>query len=1190
MTRRDSEDIDQSAQRKPRRGRGHRWVRGLIRMAFVLIFLAAGLAVAVVFFPLSFPLTRRAFKSRFESATGLRIDFNGARFSPTQGQILLQNPALFDPDQNEFLFEFATLEAEIDIRSLVGAVRARSGVIDVPQITILGPFQIRAEEREGQVHLTRRLERAIDLLRARREQSVDSDFEVRLSRVVLQSFNISLDRIGESEHNRILTVHDADLIAQFDGEFTPRNVLVTGQVIGNGGSAGFNAIAKPRADLDEITIELNSMPFDSRLHLSARLPLEFATGRVKLVGLLRRQHEGQWEFSSEMSLDEITLFGAGVHGVDQHFEEIDMSVRVVSADDGRALAVEDVSFESHEASLSGEGSIALVEPFEYVFEFDPLELRGQGLAMAQRAVLGKNYMAQPDRGKLRLNGMIAGEARDPIPSRLRGTIRVEDVSMTSPQFPEPIRDLMLEADFSTSTLLVRKGFGVVQGVPIHIEGLLEGRMAAGEIERATVKWQTEGEIEDLSELISQTMGEGEPRFRFKGDVVGSGTLNFEYPELTDISGMFEHAEISGELRLNGAQLTIDDFAKTLRDLRGTVTFTRNQASLRGVSGWIDDAEFRLNGTLSGPEIFWKDSRLEAQANVTLRLDSMDQYLSWFDLEAPDRFPDIDGVAKIEADVSGPLGEPRDLTYAGRVVIDQLRVPFEGFKDFGGAFEADHLELGLTDREVTLDEVKCAWGELDILAEGALTPGAGEFELKIQGDASALKENLPRAVRTLDVLKGEIFADQTLSFFRIDSEAQPAETFADLISMYQARSTTDSTSVANAGGKLFEDWDWRAPGEIRLNGVDISYETMPDSARLSSVYGRARYDRTRFWIEEPLILQVGENSRGLEVTKADILYPSPTHPSKMEFAVRGEFAYLDDWIKPWKKPAHIVSRPELSPFDPQSPLRTRIVVDVGTRQLYYKGVTGKDFTGQIISENVDTGRGRLIWRNVRAYSTKSGSVMWDGRRITTPDRSLVHHKLKFENFDVKDALAAGFEPRDDRGLASGEVTGNLELRKEGARDEPFDGSGELRIENSRFISNAVFSKLGRALNVDFPIVGRVLNMEKAFESISFSRIEGKFEVVDNAVIIDPDDPVLMENPSGLHPLSMRASGTIGPERRLGLVLKLQFLPLVRNIPLIGEVWGLLTERILRYRVTGTMDEPNVSVAAPILPVGQPDESQ
>lgn len=1188
MTRRDPEDADQSAPPKPRRGRLRRWTRWLVRLAFVLVFLASGLAVAVVFFPLSFSWTQRSFKNRFETATGLRIDFVSARFSPTQGQILLHKPAFFDPDQNEFLFEFATLEAEVDIGSLIDAMLAHGGVIDVPQITVLGPFQIRAEEREGRVRLARKLERAIDLFRSRREQAEESNFEVRLSRVVLQSINISLDRIGESEHRRILTVHDADLIAQFDGEFTPRNVLVTGQVIGNGGAAGFNVIAKPRADLDEIAIELNSEPFDSRLHLSARLPLEFATGRVKLNGLLRRRHEGQWEFSSEMLLDEITLFGAGVHGVDQHFEQIEMSARLVSADDGQTLVVEDVSFESHEASLRGSGSIALVEPFEYTFEFDPLELRGQGLALAQRAVLGENYMAQPDRGKLRLVGMIAGEARDPIPSRLRGTIHVEDVSVTSPQFPEPIRDLMLEADFSTSTLLVREGFGVVQGVPIRIEGFLEGRMAAGEIERASVKWQTKGEVADLSELISQTMGEGEPRFRLKGDIVGSGTLNFEYPELTDISGMFEHAEIGGELRLNGAQLTIEGFSKTLRDLRGTVTFTRNQASLRGVSGWIDDAEFELDGTLSGPEIFWKDSTLEAQVNVTLRLDSLNQYMDWFDLEPPARFPAIEGVAKIEVDVSGPLGEPRNLAYAGRVVIDELRVPFEGFEDFGGSFRADHLELGLTDRRVTLDEVKCAWGELDVLARGSLTPDAGRFELKIQGDASALKVNLPKAVRTLDVLKGEILADQTLSFLRVDAEAQPAETFAELISLYQSRSTSDTTNVATAGGALFEDWNWSAPGEIRLNGVDISYERMPDSARLTSIYGRARYDRTRLWIEEPLILQVGENSRGLEVTKADILYPTPTHRSEMAFAVQGEFAYLDDWITTWKKPVHFVSRPELSPFDPQSRLRTRIVVDVDTRQLYYKGVTGKDLTGQIISESVDTGRGRLIWRNVRASSTKSGSIQWDGRRITTPDRVLMHHKLEFENFDVNDALAAGFGQRDDRGLASGEVTGRLELRRDGARDEPFDGSGELRIENSSFISNAVFSGLGRALNVDFPIVGRVLNMEKAFESISFSRIEGKFEIVDNTVIIDPDDPVILENPSGLHPLSMRASGTIGPEQRLGLVLTLQFLPLVRNIPLIGEVWGLLTERILRYRIAGTLDEPDVSVAAPILPVGRPSE--
>ena len=111
------------------------------------------------------------------------------------------------------------------------------------------------------------------------------------------------------------------------------------------------------------------------------------------------------------------------------------------------------------------------------------------------------------------------------------------------------------------------------------------------------------------------------------------------------------------------------------------------------------------------------------------------------------------------------------------------------------------------------------------------------------------------------------------------------------------------------------------------------------------------------------------------------------------------------------------------------------------------------------------------------------------------------------------------------------------------------------------------------------LGRILTLESLFNEISFSRIRGDFLVRDGAVHLKD---MVFEPPLLIHPFSMTAQGQIGPGRSLDLELSLQVLSAVNRIPLVGEIWKRITGRILRYRVTNTLDDPKVSVLTPILP--------
>jgi hypothetical protein len=107
----------------------------------------------------------------------------------------------------------------------------------------------------------------------------------------------------------------------------------------------------------------------------------------------------------------------------------------------------------------------------------------------------------------------------------------------------------------------------------------------------------------------------------------------------------------------------------------------------------------------------------------------------------------------------------------------------------------------------------------------------------------------------------------------------------------------------------------------------------------------------------------------------------------------------------------------------------------------------------------------------------------------------------------------------------------------------------------------------------------MRLDDIFKDITFTTIEGAFDVQDTVIVFRGDKAFVLENPSLIHPLNIRVQGGIGPEQALDLRMRMQFLPRVGDIPVVGIVWDVvnkLTSQILQFRVVGTLGDPQVTL--------------
>lgn len=1141
-----------------RRGRKRRLLfRTGVRLATLLLLGAAALLSLVLFTPVSFQEGDDLLRKHWRSATGLDLQFDRAEWSLSRGNVFIQAPVIRDIETGENLFELQSFEIKVDPWTLLRTFRSARPIVSIPQIMAVGPMRLDFEEKDGTFRADRRMERARQVFNTRRKtwEMTGNPLDFRIGTLSASGIDLGFTRVEGASSSRVLAIQDSMLLAEFGDSPQPTNLVLVGNLLGRSGATRFNLIVQPRMGQEEMAVDLSVQRFDSSEHLLLELVRNFRTSPMKARGNLRHEPNGDWRLYTLSQIPEFTLVGGQPGQRDQVLRDAVLEATLGWTSVGKKLELVAADFKSSDCDFVAKGSFGLDPPYPYQVHLDPVTLRSEALSMIEDSVFGSENPNRHDKGRFELRGDVHGAFDEPRPRAVVGKVSFQSAALTLPSLPEPVQDIRFLADVTTSSLQIRDGYGLIKGVPINVTGMLRGLPVEGRVDSVELDWRSAGDISGLSDILAANAGGAPSNLRFHGDVTGTGHIRVINPNLEDGSKVLDRAEIEGRILFNDAELTHKDLAKPVKNLSGTLDFKRGKASLSKFTGRIEDFNFSVGGTLSGPKNFWEQTDANLRIEADLQLASLPDYARWVGETLPGDVPPLEGRAKVVAMIKGPIERRDDLNVSGSIGLSDFRLRLQTAAA-AGTLKLPRADLTFSPREVVLAPTRGVWSGVEVALEAALLPNDLTGSVKLDGPLLGCREMLPRVFRDLDEVGGNVNADLRVSLTRADPSAARVTTIGDLWAQIAEKSQDKKASLL----------DWIKPeasGQIKLSDAELLFETMPSSARISHIYGTLALEGHTLRSVSPVQLQAGSGAANT-LADAVISFPSGPQPVTLDFKVKGQKADLDDWVKPWRKadPDPEDFRISGSPFDPEAKPKVRITVQAETQQVRFRGLDGTSLRGFFTFEGYGRHRAKFAWREIEA-GFKEGSVRVSGDFTHEDDRERERHTAEVNRVNVADLFFMGYRQPAQGGLQTGFVTGNVSIEKDGPEHTPFTGKGHLVVQESRFVSSSIFGALGG-----------VLDIEPFFREIAFSKIEGDFRVADRAV---STDELLFEHPLKIHPLNLRVQGTIGPARQVNLLVHLQFLPGINDIPVVGIIWqtiNRLTGTILSYRVTGSLDLPAV----------------
>lgn len=1167
--------------------------RAAVRTLTGFTLFIAVVLVGLLFRPLSFDWASNRLQAAWLEATGLDLQFDRAEAILYNGRVLVVGPRFVDPESGRVLLSFSKFEMNLRLKSILKSILSRDKQIDIQSAVIFGPLELNFEERDGVLAFGEGLERLVEIVqRAQENKTQVGNIKVRLKALHLTNANFNLVSVGPAGRKPILRIEGSNFIAEFGGSSVPSNILLVGKLRGPEEASNLNLQLRPDALQEEMRIDLTVDPIDSRLHLMIDLENNFRTEQIRLQGMLRRHDKGHWVLRSETRSDRIVLAGMGVHGVDYVISNPILDTWVRWRNEEKTLELIQLKFDSADTELDASGNLELFEPYRYDLGLAKLKITGPAISLAEKIIFQETRILRPSEGEIRLRGRVAGRLNEAKPETFEGDLFASGIVLSVPNFSEPIEGLKLKARVDPSRVKLDEGFAIVQGIPINLEGEMIGAPLDGEIEHAWFNWRVvEGEVAGLSDLIAETQSNDAWRFTFSGGVTGSGSIEVREPRIGHWAEMLEDAYIDGKLSFHDARVATSKMSEPITGLSGTLEIEANKAIFSDITGSIGDADFSLDGELTGEGNPWTRPRAAVDVKLSANLESLTDYFSWFDLKAPD-LPELGGRVRTVAHLEGPVERWRESSFEGTVSIENFSVNLDA-PAASGLIEIPRIEFTIDPTSIIATPTSGTWDGLEVaLEEASLSTSALSVRTKVEGEIDGLGNRVPLLGDAFKLARGDVNITNRTELRRRDASERPVDTLAELWFATMEQRESDDWN-------LKDSWAFDTRGDIRLSDFELLLGLMPESAKLTQVYGTLRYDTKGIWTptdedvrrnpdaysdtDTEVSLKPGANS-GLSHTTAKIVFASPDHSRlRMDFKLSGTEINIDDWVKPWKRP-----EPSDGASEPAGKLKKiprLLTVDLTSSAFVFKGLKGENLSAYYKYLFLEPGVARMDWATGERIGSEwvpgvatfgEGTVLASGHLSRQGETYRQGHHIEVKRVEAADIMAAFMPDLRNSGFSSGLASGTLDIASEGPKGTPFSGDIEdLLIENSRFVSSAIFGDIGKALKLD-----------SFFDDITFTQIKGDIDIEKGVLSLPKRNPLTFENPSLLYPLSLVADGTIGPEQAMDLRVSVQFLPrLVDSLPIFGELVGeilkQLTGRLIRFNVTGTLSKPRVAPAVPIV---------
>lgn len=796
-------------------------------------------------------------------------------------------------------------------------------------------------------------------------------------------------------------------------------------------------------------------------------------------------------------------------------------------------------------------------------------------------------------GTLRLEeptrmGIMASLAR----ASLNGAIRFRDVTLSDPWLPAPLSAINGRIDLQPGAARIEKIEGRLGSTALALNAAVTGRGRLWTSPTLTAEARVGGELPTMSEQIQALCRAAGHPLKPLPPLAGTASIEIETKNaplpnwrarpaqatlrLQDFATTLALERVAGPIVVRGdcdGRLTLRppsprgpaaDLSAQIAlrkgsvhgpnmppvgGLGGRIAWSGGTGRFEQLSGEALGGRVTLDGTLSGVPGPWAQATADVKVQIATSLENAfaQARRRGFDTR-PLGFTDWGGAATLRMNLAGPLGDWRKLPAAGRIDVDDFRTSFTVAR-VNGPVRIGHLGIALAGRQVRLEPLTGKFGSLELAAAGAFDPWGGAIDASVDGELLEMQRRSPPGLEFFTVGgAGRIEHHQKLlarpGFTPPSSWPELADYLLGL------------RGAPDAADRLRRDWSWDFDGTLNLRDAELTHWRMPTP--LKGISGLAYYHDGRLWSAGSLAVAPGVASRDLRST-LEVTWTDRAREGTLTFGVTGGHFSLDEWIAPWgrgRRPPHRLEHgpPPDVPFDPTLKPFFSIRGTFKTASGQYRGVQCRNVDGALSIDDYHE-RPNMLRYSLSQASLYGGQADLSG---TFYSRRL-DAVFETRNVQLRPLVEALTNKQKPAGIFSGNATGRLEIKKDFRFDEQLSGQGEVRIEGSRFVSNAILHGLGGLLKL--PLL----------EDISFSGIHGPITIENERV---SSSAMVFDNPI----INLKANGSVGFDKTLDMQIQAQVFQIASSVPLVGlavDVINQLVGKVIRVQVKGTVDKPAIT---------------
>lgn len=1139
--------------------------RNCVRMGVVALLVLLALLLLVWFTPWRLRQLDRWVSATVTEATGLGLDFGSATLRLSHGRVTVTQLVLVDPLSGETLLKLDRVAVELNpLELLVG-----KAPYPVRDVEIDGALEIDLIREDEQWRLGRpwpRLRELIEAHRAARSAPTPGatpapptqsmPFALRHLEMGPVAFRV-LER-GDRGEQTLMRIEAAQLGAQFDAAGRPQQIILNGRLNGRDDGDNLRLAVRPAPDLERFDLRLRLPDFDTFRDVPHVAGLNVHAEQLDLAGELLRTPDRPIRMDLRLAADDVVLRGLPRID-DQRLGQTELILRAEWATDARRLDLTSATLRAEPLSLRMAGHLELAPQPRYSLEleaarFEPPGVRALGAYLDQRQW---PLVVHPQRSRIELDAKLAGPL-DAAPERLSGRLRLAHLDCPQlPDLPVPVNDIALQARLTSQGLTLTDAAARMHGIPVRLEGHVDGDLLAGRIRGGRVTWHTTGELAELTDLVNFYERASGPRIEVSGQVAGSGVITLEGPVALEAAPLLRAVRYRGQVDFSQARMKHPDLPAALRELDGTVHLSEQLVRVEELTGRIGGMDFELSGQVSDVDAWDRlpfgnlQARLSGELPAALEL--IRAHLRARGREAVTRaWPRATGRMELDLNLTRDEERGKDSSIDGRLAIHDLLTTLSA-PQVRGAVAFEHVVLAFDPQRVRLSQTRGSWGDLTVAADAEIRPDRGEATLQFDGPLIGFARGVREIERNFR-LDGTVQSTHHVTI-ATTGPAAAYKAWADWLT--ELRHTPPTAD--NAADWLARRFDYEVDGRLELQDAELTFYAMPTHIR--KVTGVVTYDERRLTTPDWLTVDPGPGSRGM-LGKLDLTYNRPGQPVRFEFDITGERFVLSNWVQSWnyrpEDQSVYVPGIEVDPTRPKAfELRGRFKADVCA----FGGVEAENFIGFLDYDAYDEPPHTLVWHDVTG-DVCDGTMALRGHLINWELRNT----FEAHDVDVRPFYTAVSEERDPGKMFTGAMTGDLTIQQQYGREtpQPMTGEGHIRVDNSEFVSSQLFNAFWGLL--DLPLFG----------TVNYSTIEGPFSFEGGQV---RTDGLTVNNPL----MNVRVSGTIGPDWKLNLDLQLEFLQFASGVPLVGQALGLfnrLAGSVLRFRVSGTFDEPRAYPLGPL----------